>query len=338
VDIRESYSRDLRIFDQWYKWSWFVLLAAALLVYSQIGGYYAAYLLNLIFINMIAAVGLNVLTGCAGLISLGHAAFMAIGAYTSTIITVKLSVPFWLALPMSGAMAGLIGFVVGLPSLRLTGIYLALATMAFGFIIDEIIIQWHSVTGGAEGLSSLPPHILGFVFDSYPKYCFITFISLSLVIFSAKNLLRGPFGRALAAIRDSETAAETMGVNLGWYKTLAFTLSAFYTGLAGSLYAHLILFISTDNFTLLHSISYIVMIVVGGLGSLSGAVMGASFITLLPEMIAFSKDWLPAAIGNAAGLQAAVYGIVLMVFVILQPTGFYGLWIRAKIWWKTFPL
>jgi branched-chain amino acid transport system permease protein len=338
VDLRESYSRDLRIFDRWYKWVWLALLAAALLVYSQTGGNYAAYMLNLIFINIIVAVGLNILTGYAGLISLGHAAFMAIGAYFSTIFTVKFSYPFYLVLPMSGAVAGFIGFVVGLPSLRLTGIYLALATMAFGFITDEIIIQWHSITGGAEGLQALPATVFGFVFDSYPKYFFITFVSLGLVLFSAKNLLRGPFGRALSAIRDSETAAETMGVNLGWYKALAFSLSATYTGLAGSLYAHLVLFISTDNFTLLHSISFIVMIVVGGLGSIAGAVMGASFITILPEIIAFSKDWLPAAVRNAAGLQAAVYGIILMLFVILQPSGFFGFWLRVKIWLKTFPL
>ena len=338
MDLRETYSRDIRIFDDFYKWVWLALMVAALLIYSQAGGNYAAYMLNLIFINIIAAVGLNILTGYTGLISLGHAAFMAIGAYTSAILTVKLSVPFWLALPISGAMSGFIGFVVGLPSLRLTGIYLALATMAFGFIVDEIIIQWHSVTGGAEGMSVLPPTICGFVFDSYPKYFFITFVSLALVLLSAKNLLRGTFGRALTAIRDSETAAETMGVNLGWYKALAFTLSAVYTGLAGSLYAHLILFISVDNFTLLHSISFIVMIVVGGLGSITGAVMGAVFITILPEIIAFSKDWLPAAIRNAAGLQAAVYGITLMLFVILQPKGFYGLWIRVKTWWRTFPL
>ncbi len=214
MDLRESYSRDIRIFDEFYKWVWLALVVAALLIYSQAGGNYSAYMLNLIFINIIAAVGLNILTGYTGLISLGHAAFMAIGAYTSAILTVKLSVPFWLALPISGAMSGFIGFVVGLPSLRLTGIYLALATMAFGFIVDEIIIQWYAVTGGAEVMSVLPPTICGFVFDSYSKYFFITFVSLALVLLSAKNLLRGTFGRALTAIRDSETAAETMGVNL----------------------------------------------------------------------------------------------------------------------------
>jgi len=172
MDLRESYSIDIRIFDEFYKWVWLALMVAALLIYSQAGGNYAAYMLNLIFINIIAAVGLNILTGYTGLISLGHAAFMAIGAYTSAILTIKLSVPFWLALPISGAISGFIGFVVGLPSLRLTGIYLALATMAFGFIVDEIIIQWHAVTGGAEGMSVLPPTICGFVFDSYPKYFF----------------------------------------------------------------------------------------------------------------------------------------------------------------------
>ncbi len=338
MDLRESYSQDIRIFDKFYKWGWIASLVAGIVVFSQTGGDYVAYMLNLIFINIIAAVGLNILSGFTGLISLGHAAFMAIGAYTSSILTVKLGVPFWLALPASGALTGLIGFVVGLPSLRLTGIYLALATMAFGFVTDEIILQWQSLTGGADGFAAIPPIIFGLTFDSYKKYFFITFISLAILLFVAKNMVRGSFGRTLMAIRDSETAAETMGINLGWYKAMAFTVSAIYAGLAGSLYAHFILFVSVDNFTLLHSIGFIVMVVVGGLGSITGSVMGAIFITVLPEIISFTKDYLPAAVKTASSLQAAVYGIILMLFVIYQPTGFYGRWVKIRNWWRTFPL
>ena len=338
MDLRESYSQDIRIFDKFYKWIWLALLVAGIVVFSQTGGDYVAYMLNLIFINIIVAVGLNILSGFTGLISLGHAAFMAIGAYTSAILTVQLGVPFWFVLPASGALTGLIGFVVGLPSLRLTGIYLALGTMAFGFVTDEIILQWQSLTGGADGLSAIPPTIFGLTFDSYRKYFFITFTSLVILLVVAKNMLRGGFGRTLMAIRDSETAAETMGINLGWYKAMSFTVSAIYAGLAGSLYAHFILFISVDNFTLLHSIGYIVMIVVGGIGSITGSVIGAAFITVLPEIITSMKDYLPDAVKTAASLQAAVYGIILMLFVVYQPRGFYGLWIRIKIWWRTFPL
>jgi branched-chain amino acid transport system permease protein len=338
VDLRESYSRDIRIFDKFYKWVWIFVLVTGTIILAQTGGDYVAYMLNLVFINIIAAVGLNILTGFTGLISLGHAAFMAIGAYTSCILTVKYGTPFWLALPISGALTGLIGFVVGLPSLRLTGIYLALGTMAFGFVTDEIILQWQSLTGGADGLSCVPPTIFGLTFDSYRKYFFITFTSLAILLLAAKNMLRGDFGRTLMAIRESETAAETMGINLGLYKALAFTISAIYAGLAGSLYAHFILFISVDNFTLLHSIGYIVMIVVGGLGSITGSVIGAVFITLLPEIISFTKDYLPSAIKTVFSLQAAVYGIILMLFVILQPTGFYGLWVKIRNWWRMFPL
>ncbi len=338
MDLRESYSQDIRIFDKFYKWVWLALLAAAVVVFSQTGGDYVAYMLNLVFINIIAAVGLNILSGFTGLISLGQAAFMAIGAYSSSIFTTQLGVPFWIALPASGALTGLAGFVVGVPSLRLTGIYLALATMAFGFVADEIILQWQSLTGGADGLSITSPTIFGIMLDSYKKYFFITFSSLAILLFAAKNMLRGGFGRTLMAIRDSETAAETMGINLGWYKAMSFTVCAIYAGLAGSLYAHFILFISVDNFTLLHSISYIVMIVMGGIGSITGSVIGAAFITVLPEIITFMKDYLPEAIKTAASLQAAVYGIILMLFVIYQPRGFYGLWIRIKVWWRTFPL
>lgn len=151
-------------------------------------------------------------------------------------------------------------------------------------------------------------------------------------------MVRGSFGRALMAIRDSETAAETMGINLGWYKAISFTISAIYAGLAGSLYAHLLLFVSVDNFTLLHSIGFIVMVVVGGLGSITGSIMGAIFITMLPEIISLTKDYLPPIVRTASSLQAAVYGMILMLFVIYQPLGFYGLWVKIKNWWKTFPL
>lgn len=338
MDIRESYAEDIRIFDKFYKWVWFALLVAGVVTLAQTGGNYAAYMLNLIFINIIIAVGLNFLTGFTGLISLGHAAFMAIGAYASAILTTKLACPFWLALPAAGVLTGLIGLIVGLPSLRLTGIYLALATMAFAFIVDEIIVQWSSLTGGPDGLAAMPPTIFGYSFDSYQAYFFISLIVLAIVLLSAKNMARGSLGRALTAIRDSETAAETMGVNLGWYKTLAFSLSALYAGIGGALYAHLILFVSIDNFTLLQSISFIVMIVVGGLGSIMGSVLGAIFITGLPELITFAKDGLPETIRNAPGLQAAVYGIILILFVIFKPTGFFGLWMKIKIWWRTFPL
>ena len=338
MDLRESYSYDIRIFDELQKWIWLAVLVTGVVIYSQTGGNYAAYLCNLICVNIIIAIGLNLLTGYTGLISLGHAAFMAIGAYCSAVLTTKLSLPFWLALPASGALAWIIGLIVGLPSLRMTGIYLALATMAFEFIADEVILQWQGVTGGAEGLFLMRPTIGGFTFGSYQQYFLITFAVTVLVLFSAKNLLRSDLGRALMAIRDSETAAETVGINLSWYKTVAFALSALYTGLAGSLYAHFIQFISPDNFTLFHSISFIVMIVVGGLGSIAGSVMGAVFMTILPEIITFAKDYLPDPVKNAAGLQAAVYGIVLVLFVILEPRGFYGRLIKIKIWWRTFPL
>ncbi|MBT4268566.1 MAG: branched-chain amino acid ABC transporter permease [Deltaproteobacteria bacterium] len=338
MELRESYAKDIRILDKYYKWGWLVILGIGTIILSQGGGDYSAYMLNLILINIIAGIGLNILTGYTGLISLGHAAFMAIGAYSSVILTAKFGFPFPLALVSSVILTGLVGFLVGIPSLRLTGMYLMLVTMAFGFVVDEIILQSDGLTGGADGLGALPPTILGVTFDTYQKYFFITFICLALSMLCAKNILRGGFGRTLMAIRDSETAAESMGINLGWYKALSFTISSAYAGLAGVLYAHFLLFISVDNFTLLHSISYIVMIVVGGIGTLIGSVMGATFITVLPEIITFAKDYLPEMLKDASSLQAAIYGIILMVFVIYQPTGLFGLWMRIKVWWAKFPL
>jgi branched-chain amino acid transport system permease protein len=337
LDIKTDYMDDIKIFKEKATLIWFFILVAFLLLVPLFVGDYIMYMLSLTGIYIIVSLGLNLLSGYAGQISLGHAAFMAIGAYSSAYLTVKLGFPFWFALPASGAVTAVAGILIGLAALRLSGFYLAIATMAFAFIVDEVILNWESVTNGANGIKLSAPSIGPLILDTDAGlYYFILAISL-IMLWGAKNITRSSLGRAFIAIRDSETAAETMGVNLYTYKTIAFIISAFYTGIAGSLFAHFIKYISPSNFTLLDSIGFIIMILVGGTGTILGSVYGAFFITFLPEGIRFLKDIFPFFVLET-GLQGLVYGLILLLFILFEPTGLYGRWLKIKRYWKVFPL
>lgn len=335
---RMNYLQDIQLFKYHSTIGWYLILITAFLAAPLVMGTYWVSLLILIGINIIVALGLNLVTGYTGQVSLGHAAFFAVGAYTSAVLTGKFGISFWLALPASGVVGALVGIVVGLPALRLKGLYLAIATMGFGFIIEEIIVQWEPVTNGVNGLSIKRPSLAAFSLASDQHYYYLVFSIVLFSILVLKNLLRTSSGRAFLAIRDSETAAESMGINLAVYKTAAFCISAFYTGIAGALFAHFMRFIGPENFTILESISFLVMILVGGLGSVHGSVFGAVFITFLPEGISLSKDYLPTFIGQQAGLQAAVYGLVLLLFIRFEPLGLYGRWLKIKFYFENFPL
>lgn len=334
---RMNYLQDIQLFKYPSTLGWYLLLILGFLLAPLAMGTYWVSLLILIGINVIVALGLNLVTGYTGQISLGHAAFFAVGAYTSAVLTGKFGVSFWLALPASGVVGALVGIFVGLPALRLKGLYLAIATMGFGFIIEEIIVQWEGITNGVNGLSIQRPTIQNFSLASDHRYYYLVFLVVLLSILVLRNLLRTGSGRAFLAIRDSETAAESMGINLAVYKTAAFCISAFYTGIAGALFAHFMRFIGPENFSILESISFLVMILVGGLGSVHGSVFGAVFITFLPEGISLSKDYLPAFIGQQAGLQAAVYGLILLLFIRFEPLGLYGRWLKIKFYLENFP-
>jgi branched-chain amino acid transport system permease protein len=334
---RMNYLQDTQLFKYPSTLGWTLILIAVLLAAPLVMGTYWVSLLILIGINIIVALGLNLVTGYTGQVSLGHAAFFAVGAYTSAVLTGKFGLSFWLALPAAGVVGALVGIVVGLPALRLKGLYLAIATMGFGFIIEEIIVQWEPITNGVNGLSTNRPSFLALSLASDQRYYYLVLLVVLLSILVLKNLLRTSSGRAFLAIRDSETAAESMGINLAVYKTAAFCISAFYTGVAGALFAHFMRFIGPDNFTILESISFLVMILVGGLGSVHGSVFGALFITFLPEGISLSKDYLPPFIGQQAGLQAAVYGLVLLLFIRFEPLGLYGRWLKIKFYFENFP-
>ncbi len=334
---RLSYAQDIRLFKHRSTLAWYLVLIFTIMILPLLLDLYWTSLMILIGINIIVALGLNLLTGYTGQISLGHAAFFAIGAYSSAILTGRMELPFLLALPLSGILTALSGIIIGLPALRLKGLYLGIVTMGFGFIVEEVLIRWESVTNGINGMAVSRPVVGPIDFTEDESYYYIVYISVILLVVLLKNILRSPTGRAFIAIRDSEIAAESMGINLAKYKTLSFCISAFYTGIAGSLFAHFMFFIGPESFNFLVSITFLVMILIGGLGSIHGAVFGAIIITMLPELIGLVKDYLPAEIAGRAGLQAAVLGLILILIIRFEPLGLYGRWLKIKFYFDNFP-
>ena len=296
------------------------------------------WLAQLTFVLIYATIGLGLmlLAGFTGQFSLGHAAFVGVGAYAQAVLT-NAGLPFPLAMVVSAVLAALVGVVVGLPALRLKGIYLGIATLAFGFIVEEGFARWESVTGGNAGMHVKTPAIFGWSIESGEGFYFICLITVILATFGILNLLRSATGRAFVAIRDSEISAQSMGIHLARYKTLSFALSAALAGVGGALYAHKMRFLSPDQFSILQSIDLLLMVVIGGLGSVHGAFLGAMFLIAMPQLISLTKDYLPDAIGQAPGLQSVVYGAVLIVFVLFEPLGIYGRWLKVRTWIQMFP-
>lgn len=336
--LKKTYMEDIKLFPYPSDMAWYGLLLALLFIFPLFAGNYWTYNLTLAGIYCIVALGLNLLTGFTGQISLGHAAFFAIGAYTVGYLCTILGWSFWIALPLAGVTAATTGLVVAVPALRLSGLYLAIATMGFGFIIEQIAVQWKSVTGGANGLLISRPSIGSWSLNSDTAYYYLVIAMVAVFVLLTKNLIRSPAGRAFVAVRDSEVAAQTMGIPLARVKIQAFAVSAFYTGIAGGLFAPLINFVGPDNFTIVESINFIVMIIVGGLGTIHGSIFGAVFITLLSEFIRVGKDLIPAFLREQVGFQTAIYGMVLMLFILFEPMGIYGRWLKLKYLFQVFPL
>jgi branched-chain amino acid transport system permease protein len=334
--FRTDYDQDLRLFRHGGQVFWYALLFAVLLAAPWWASEYMLTQLHFIGIYAIVGLGLMLLVGFTGQISLGHAAFLAVGAYTEALLQAA-GWPFWLTLPAAALLSAAVGIVVGLPALRLKGIYLAIATLAFGAIVEEIAARWESLTGGNSGLHLKPIELLGRKFDGDADFYYLVLALTTLAVVALANLLRSPTGRAFVAIRDSEISAACLGVNLARYKTMSFALSAALTGVGGALYAHKVTFISPEQFTLLVSIELVTIVILGGVGSLHGAVFGAAFIIVLPQLISLAKDYLPAGVAGAAGLQSTVFGLVLIGFILFEPMGLYGRWLKVRTWLELFP-
>ena len=334
--FKTDYAQDLALARHGGHVFWYGLLVLLLALSPWLVDEYWLAQLTLILIYGIVGVGLMLLAGYTGLLSIGHAAFLGVGAYTEAILTAA-GVPFPISLTVAAALAALVGVVVGLPALRVKGIYLGIATMAFGFVVAEVFARWESVTGGNAGLQVKAPAIGAWSIDdgvSFYLLCLVLAIAATLGVL---NLLRSPTGRAFVAIRDSEISAQSMGIHLARYKTLSFAISAALAGLGGALYAHMIKFLSPDQFDIIQSIDLLLMVVIGGLGSVHGAFLGAIFLIVMPQAINAAKDFLPEAIGMAPGLKAAVYGLVLIAFVLFEPMGLYGRWLKIRTWFSAFP-
>ncbi len=334
--FKTDYDQDIRLAKHGGHVFWYGLLCVLLVLAPWIMPEYWLAQLTFVLIYSVVGLGLMLLSGFTGLFSLGHAAFLGVGAYTQAVM-VNAGLPFPLAMLAAAALSAAVGVVVGLPALRVKGIYLGMATLAFGFIVEEGLARWESVTGGNAGLMVNYPAMFGWELDSTNEFYFLCLVVAVLATLGIVNLLRSPTGRAFVAIRDSEISAQSMGIHLARYKTLSFALSAALAGIGGALYAHKIQFLSPEQFSIIQSIDLLLMVVIGGLGSVHGAFLGAIFLIVMPQLIAMGKDFLPEAIGQSTGLQGTVYGIVLVAFVLFEPMGLYGRWLKIRTWFQLFP-
>lgn len=333
--FKTDYDQDIRLFQHGGQMFWYGLLAVVLIAAPLLVSEYVLSQMQFVCIYAIVGLGLMLLVGYTGQISLGHAAFLAVGAYTEALLQSK-GVPFVLSISCAALFAAAIGVIVGLPALRLKGIYLAIATLAFNVIVEEIITRWDAVTGGSRGMHLKAVQLFGYPLTSDASFYYLCLALAALACLALINILRSPTGRAFVAIRDSEISASCMGVNLAKYKTMSFALSAALTGVGGALYAHKVAYITPEQFTLLTSIELVTIVIIGGIGSLHGAVLGAAFIIVLPQLISMAKDFLPEG-APAAGVQSVVFGLILIVFIIFEPLGLYGRWIKIRTYFQIFP-
>jgi branched-chain amino acid transport system permease protein len=360
--FKTNYDQDIKLFQHSGQvWTYAVLLGLLCAAPFWFGSYMQSQLV-FVFIYAIVGVSLMILVGFTGQASLGHAAFLAIGAYTAAFMQAR-GYTFAVYFPLAGLLTGIVGALVGFPALRLHGIYLLIATISFSFIVEEILARWESVTHGNEGMRIKSLELFGNeIGRNSIQFYFLSLAVLTLVIVMTLNLMRSPTGRAFFAIRDSEVAARSIGIDLAAYKVKAFGLSAMITGLAGALFAHKMTFISPEMFTLLLSIEFIMVIIIGGAIGLHGAILGAMFIVMIDPLLTLLKDDVPllagslarafgagaariksiqdgaAAIASTAGLKGAIYGLIIMLFILFEPYGLYGRWLKIKLYFQLFPL
>ena len=299
-------------------------------------------IMTMVGIAIISVHGLNILTGYCGQISIGHVGFMAVGAYTSAILSAKLGWPFWAALPSGALAAGIAGLIFGLPSLKIKGFYLIMATIAAHFIIIWLILQLYDLTGGADGFAVPIPEIGGYVFKSKASYFYLVFAFVCLATFTAHNIVRTRAGRAFVAIRDNDLAAEVMGISLWSYKLQAFFIGCVYAGVAGALLIHYYAWASADLFPFMDSVWYLGMLIVGGMGSTTGAIFGAVALKLLDELVTVLGPMLAAVFPSVAAQAAAslgliTRGLVIILFLIFEPRGLEHRWEMIKAYFRLWP-
>jgi branched-chain amino acid transport system permease protein len=354
--FNDSYAKDMAIVRTRTQWLMLILLLGFIAVAPFLpffGGGDILYLMNWIGVTIIAVLGLNILTGYAGQISLGHAAFLGVGAYTTAILVTRFQAALpglagWLAFPLgllvAGLVSGLVGIFFGLPALRVKGLYLALITIAAQFILRFVFVNWRSVTGGTSGFpGGVPPAQVGpLVLTTDRQYYFLIFALVVIMTFLAKNIVRTRAGRAFIAIRDNDLAAEVMGLNVYYYKMLAFFIATFFAGMSGALWAHYRVSVHPDYYDLMQSIWFLGMIVIGGMGSTSGTIFGVIFVRVLDYTVmqaspALSMIFPVVGAQGWAALGQIVFGLIIVLFLIFEPRGLAHRWQLFKASYRLHP-
>ncbi len=321
------------------------LLILFVVIVPLVFGEYYLSIINLVLISIVGALGLNILVGYTGQISIGHGAFMSVGAYTAANLAVRAGLPFWITLPAGGLMAALVGAVVGVPSLRIKGLYLAIATLAGQLIIEWIINHVPWISGGTQASIQVPrPSLLGYELNTQGElYFFLLFFAL-IAIVAALNLVRSRIGRAFVAIRDQDIAAEIIGIDIFRYKLIAFAISSFYAGVCGVLYTYYFGIANYEQFQLDVSIDYLAMIIIGGLGSVLGSILGAAFVALLPLAIRTMMESVSGIFFDASematvvsSMRLVIFGVLIIVFLVLEPEGLNRLWRNIRNYFRVWP-
>jgi branched-chain amino acid transport system permease protein len=335
-----SYAETNRVLPNPYQRVMVSVIVAAIVCIPFVAGGYFLHLMNLCSIAVIGAVGINLLTGYCGQLSLGQASFLAIGAFTTAILAQRFGLPFFVAIPASCCAGAMVGFLVGLPALRFRGIYLAITTLAMHYAIIYVLTDYQAVVGpsASAGITVPAPSLGGFTLNSERGWFYALLIVAVLVVMFGINLSRTYIGRAWIAIRDRDIAAEASGINVPYYKLLAFTISAALAALAGSLGAYFTTVVTVEEYTLELAIVYLAMIIVGGMGSIIGAVLGAIFITLLPFGVERLFEVLPWQLGTTAfGIEQAAIGAAIIGFLLFEPDGLIEVYRRIATYFERWP-
>ncbi len=344
-DFRATYRADTTIFPtrnaRVALWVGIAVLCLAPLVFDR---YMLTQLINVGILG-IAALGLNILVGFTGQISIGHAAFFGFGAFASAWLHDAFGIPILICIPLAGMMTAAVGLIFGAPAARLKGLYLAIATLAAQFILEDFFARARWFTGGVAGRLTESPAIGSFRFDSEETYFYLVLAFVIVTFLMAANLMRTRDGRALVAVRDHYLSAEIMGINLAYYRTLSFGIASFYAGIGGALYAHHLQFVSVEAFNILFSIQFLGMVIIGGLGSVMGSLMGAGFMVFLPEVVQAGADAIAGGAvdralrigGNISFLREMAIGAAIILFLIFEPNGLAHRWRLIKAYWKLYP-
>jgi len=340
-DYRTTYASDTTIFATPVTRYLALAFIALLFCVPLVGSPYVLNLMIQIGYYGIAALGLNLVVGFTGQISLGHSAFFGFGAFASAWLNSRFGIPVFFSIPLAGLLTMLVGLFVGIPAGRIKGLYLAIATLASQFILEDFFARADWFTGGSAGAMAEYLTLFGYALDSDRSYYYLVLVYVLVIFTMTSNLVRTRDGRALVAVRDHYLSAEIMGINLTWYRVMSFGLSALYAGIGGALFGHYLGFVSAEGFTIILSIQFLAMIIIGGLGSIYGTVLGTIFMVLLPEVMTWGVDlfsgMMPDLIQSLAYIKEMAIGLAIILFLIFEPEGLAHRWQRIKAYWKLYP-